>query len=110
MNGDLKTPETQREMIYQLWYAIKGANGDGIWETVKRIERRVDELERDSATKEELHREIQGCLEADRMQDERNQWGADMGERRKGNKIALWALVCTVAVNVVIAVITLVGG
>lgn len=39
--SDRKRPETQREMIYQLWYAIHGSNGDSIWEMQRRTQ---DEL------------------------------------------------------------------
>lgn len=110
MMDDLQRPDTQREMIYQLWYAIKGANGDGIWETVKRIERRVGELEKSSATRAELRDAIEKAERDDAAQDERGKWSTDMVDRRKGNKIALAAIFASVLVNVVVAVITVLGG
>ena len=33
--SDRKKPSTQKEMIYQMWYAILGTNGDGLIEQVK---------------------------------------------------------------------------
>jgi hypothetical protein len=54
--ADRKRPETQREMIYQLWFAIFGSNGDSIWELqratraeVKAVDRKLDEFLRSRA-------------------------------------------------------------
>ena len=39
-------PDTQRETINQLWYAVQGSNGDSIWDRVRSLDERVKKLER----------------------------------------------------------------
>ncbi len=38
-------PKTQREMLDQLWYAVVGANSEGIAERVKAIDERLHKVE-----------------------------------------------------------------
>lgn len=39
---DLSKPENADAMLYEIWFAIKGANGDGLWSRVKKMEERQD--------------------------------------------------------------------
>jgi hypothetical protein len=105
-----RQPNTQKEMIQQLWFAVLGSNGNGIADTVRRLETKVDLIEREYATREELRREISECLEADRQQDERVQQEKGFGERRRGNHIALWSLVIAGLALLSTITITLWGG
>lgn len=57
--SDRKKPSTQKEMIYQMWYAILGTNGDGL---IKQMEKLKTEFDDHIATKEEL------CLYKQAMQ------------------------------------------
>ena len=38
-------PDTTDEMVYQLWYAVIGSNGDGIASQVREVRGRVENIE-----------------------------------------------------------------
>lgn len=44
MSEDIKTPDTQRQMLYEIWYGLKGSNGEGLFERVRRIEESLPSL------------------------------------------------------------------
>jgi len=92
-------PKTQREIIDQLWYAVIGSNGEGISQTVRRLERDVSQLKTDVATRGEVKEEVQGCLDADAAQDARN------GERRR-----MWAMWAPPLIVAAVSAIASVGG
>lgn len=46
----IEKPRTQKEMLYQLWYAVIGSNGDGINSRIRRLEESSIEM-RDVLTK-----------------------------------------------------------
>lgn len=58
--SDMKRPDTTKEMTYQMWYALVGSNGDGIFARVKRIEETIPKL----LTKEEHEAFEQAKLDA----------------------------------------------
>jgi len=69
-------PHTQKEMIDQLWFAVIGANSEGIAERVKRIDDRLIEVERsipDFMTHAEHREYVDGCR-AYETEERRRKW------------------------------------
>jgi len=69
-------PATQKEMIDQLWFAVIGANSDGIAERVRRIDDRLQTVENripDLMTHAQHDDYVAGCA-ADEERERRKRW------------------------------------
>jgi hypothetical protein len=69
-------PATQKEMIDQLWFAVIGANSEGIAERVRRIDDRLQSVENrmpDLMTHQQHDDYVAGC-EADADKERRKKW------------------------------------
>lgn len=49
MSG-LKRPETQKEMLYQVWFAVIGSNGDGIASITRKNREDIEEIKESTNT------------------------------------------------------------
>jgi predicted nucleic acid-binding Zn ribbon protein len=73
-------PDTQREMIDQLWFAVIGANSEGIAERVRRIDDRLQAVENrmpDLMTHRQHDDYVAGCKEEEKSIQEierRRKW------------------------------------
>ena len=86
---------------------LTGIVTNGLSHRVQENHKRIGELIQRVPTRDEVSGMVQGCYEADAAQDARASQHLSMGERRKGNRIALWSvllaglsMVATIVVSV----------
>ena len=48
--GALEKPATQKEMLYQVWYAVIGSNGDGIASITRKNREDIEEIKESTNT------------------------------------------------------------
>lgn len=105
----IQRPETQEDMLYQLWFAVIGSNGDGIASRVRDLDDRVGRME---ATMPLLWtREDHECAEReyaarDKAKDDARR---EHIERRKLSRRD-WIVISISAIGVIIAGFALIGG
>lgn len=86
---------------------LTGIVTNGLTHRVQENHARIGELIQSVPTREEVDGMVQKCFEADAAQDARATQHLSMGERRKGNRIAIWSvlvaglsMVATIVVSV----------
>lgn len=105
--AEVRKPATQKEMVEQLWYAVIGSNGEGLAETVKKLDKRVDHIDQQMPT---LQTKAGCILRHDQAESEAGEERRHQDEKRIAKVAVAFGVVASLPAWVTLVVMLVSGG